>query len=276
MSGSSGVGCRAVSVRRGTADVVRDLHLDVAPGEWLGLVGPNGAGKTSLLHAVAGLLPYSGSISVGGTDPATAGRRDLARVVGLMPQIPVVPEGTSVMDLVLLGRTPHIGRFGTETEEDRRVARGAVERLCLDHLADRPATELSGGELQRVVLARALAQQPRVLLLDEPTSALDIGHQQTVLDLVDSLRHEEGLTVVAAMHDLTLAGQYSDRLLMLQDGREVAQGPWEAVLDAGLLAEVYGARVEVLRTAAGPAVVPVRRPQDTFVPHPVPRVGDRL
>ena len=276
MSGSSAVSCRGVTVRRGTADVVQALDLDVAPGEWLGLVGPNGAGKTSLLHAVAGLLPYTGTISVAGTDPATAGRRNLARVVGLMPQAPVVPEGTSVMDLVLLGRTPHIGRFGTETDTDRRVARAAVERLCLDHLADRPATELSGGELQRVVLARALAQQPRVLLLDEPTSALDIGHQQTVLDLVDALRRQEGLTVVAAMHDLTLAGQYSDRLLMLAAGREVAQGSWEVVLDAVLLGEVYGARVEVLRTAAGPAVVPVRRPRDVFVRHPAPRVGDRL
>ncbi len=155
-------------------------------GEWVCLVGPNGAGKTSLLHAVGGLLPYSGRISVVGADPSPASvSASWPAWSGLMPQRPVVPESTSVAELVALGRTPHLPRFGSESAEDRRVVDRCIERLCLDHVAGRAATQLSGGELQRVVLARALAQQPQVLLLDEPTSALDIGHQQTVLELVD-------------------------------------------------------------------------------------------
>ncbi|WP_435379963.1 ABC transporter ATP-binding protein [Aquipuribacter sp. MA13-13] len=269
------VSCRGVGVRRGGVAVVHDLDLTVERGEWVCLVGPNGAGKTSLLHAVGGLLPFSGGIQVAGVDPARAGERVLARVVGLMPQRPVVPESTSVRELVALGRTPHLPRFGSESDEDRRVVEQCIERLCLDHVASRPATQLSGGELQRVVLARALAQQPQVLLLDEPTSALDIGHQQTVLQLVDQLRREEGLTVVAAMHDLTSAGQYGDRLVLLEDGRVVADGPAADVLLPATLARVYGARVQVLDGPDGPVVVPVRS-GDRFVPHPVPRRGERL
>ncbi|WP_336922936.1 ABC transporter ATP-binding protein [Aquipuribacter sp. SD81] len=270
-----GVSCRAVSVARGQVTVVHDLDLDVTPGEWVGLVGPNGAGKTTLLHAVGGLLPFAGRIRVAGADPASSGERALARLVGLMPQRPVVPEGTSVRELIGLGRTPHVPRFGATGAHDDEVVERCIERLCLDHVAARPATELSGGELQRVVLARALAQEPRVLLLDEPTSALDIGHQQTVLDLVDSLRREVGLTVLAAMHDLTLAAQYCDRLVLLESGRLAADGPPVDVLEADLLARVYGARVQVLPGACGPAVVPVRAGSG-FVPHPAPRTGDRL
>lgn len=267
--------CEQVTVVRGGVPVVRDLTVSVAAGEWVCLVGPNGAGKTSLLHAVGGLLPYTGRISVAGADPSSAGERVLARRVGLMPQRPVVPESTTVAELVALGRTPHLPRFGTESDEDRRVVARCIERLCLDHVAGRPATQLSGGELQRVVLARALAQQPQVLLLDEPTSALDIGHQQTVLELVDTLRREEGLTVVAAMHDLTSAGQYGDRLVLLEDGRVAADGPAADVLRPDLLGRVYGARVDVVAGADGPVVVPLR-PGGRTVPHPVPRAGQRL
>lgn len=269
------VSCRAVGVRRGGVPVVRDLDMTVEPGEWVCLVGPNGAGKTSLLQAVGGLLPFTGTIRVAGADPARAGERELARLVGLMPQRPVVPESTTVRELVSLGRTPHLPRFGSESAADRDVVEQSIGRLCLEHVASRPATQLSGGELQRVVLARALAQQPAVLLLDEPTSALDVGHQQTVLELVDSLRREEGLTVVAAMHDLTSAGQYGDRLVLLEDGRVAAEGSAAAVLTPELLGRVYGARVDVLAGADGPVVVPVRS-AGRFVPHPAPRAGDRL
>ncbi|WP_380166029.1 ABC transporter ATP-binding protein [Jannaschia sp. R86511] len=274
-SAAPAVSCRGVEVHRGGVPVVHALDLQVQRGEWVCLVGPNGAGKTSLLHAVGGLLPYQGTIQVAGVDPARAGERVLARVVGLMPQRPVVPESTSVRELVALGRTPHLPRFGSESDADRRVVEQCIERLCLEHVAARPATQLSGGELQRVVLARALAQQPQVLLLDEPTSALDIGHQQTVLELVDQLRREEGLTVVAAMHDLTSAGQYGDRLVLLEDGRVAADGPAVDVLVPDLLARVYGARVQVLPGPDGPVVVPVRS-GDRFVPHPLPRSGQRL
>lgn len=257
-SGAPAVECRGVSVERGGARVVSDVDLVVPQGDWVAVVGPNGAGKTSLLLAVAGLLPATGGLRVGGLDPGRSPRRRVARVVALMPQRPLVPEGISVRELVALGRTPHLRRFATETAADRAAVQQTLARLELVDLADRPAAGLSGGELQRVVLARALAQEPRVLLLDEPTSALDIGHQQGVLDLVDTMRLQDELTVVAAMHDLTLAGQYSRRIVLLDGGRVVADATPGEVLEPARLAEVYGARVEVLVRDTGPAVLPVR------------------
>ncbi|HET9423470.1 MAG TPA: ABC transporter ATP-binding protein [Nocardioides sp.] len=254
------VECRGVGVDRGGVRVVTDVDLVVEPGDWVVVVGPNGAGKTSLLHAMAGLIPATGHLSVGGLDPGHAPRRRMARVVALMPQRPVVPEGTSVRELVALGRTPHLRRFGTETAEDREAVERTIDRLELVALADRPALDVSGGELQRVVLARALAQEPQVLLLDEPTSALDIGHQQSVLDLVSEMRLERQLTVIAAMHDLTLAGQYGRRVVLLHRGQVVADATPAEVLQPARLAEVYDARVEVLQRAAGPVVLPVRDP----------------
>jgi iron complex transport system ATP-binding protein len=254
----SAVECHAVGVERGGATVVRDLDLRVESGEWVALVGPNGAGKTSLLHAVAALLPSTGRVSVGGADPRRLSRRGLARVVALMPQHPVVPPGMAVRELVELGRTPHLSRFATVSPRDRGAVEEAIGRLGLDHLARRSAETLSGGELQRVMLARALCQEPQVLLLDEPTSALDIGHQQSVLDLVDGLRVERGLTVLAAMHDLSLAAQYACRMVLLDSGRKVAEGPAPAVLVQERLNSVYGARVEVIDRPGGLAVVPVR------------------
>lgn len=255
--GGPALECCGVCVERGGNQVVTDVDLVVAEGDWVAVVGPNGAGKTSLLHAVAGLIPAAGQLRVGGLDPGHAPRRQVARVVALMPQRPVVPEGTTVRELVALGRTAHLRRFGTETAADREAVERTLERLELTDLADRPALGLSGGELQRVVLGRALAQEPRVLLLDEPTSALDIGHQQSVLDLVDTMRLQDGLTVVAAMHDLTLAGQYGRRVVLMHEGRLVADGPPVDVLERTRLSDVYGARVEVLQRDGGPAVVPV-------------------
>ncbi|MFD4182414.1 ABC transporter ATP-binding protein, partial [Rhodococcus sp. NPDC058514] len=186
--------CAGLRVDRGGVTVLDGVDLRVRQGEWVAVVGPNGAGKTTLLHALAGLVPSTGTVTVAGHDPGRAARRAMSRAVALMPQRPVVPEGVSVAELVALGRTPHLPRFGTETGRDREVVEAVIERLDLSGLARRQATELSGGELQRVVLARALAQQPRVLLLDEPTSALDIGHQQQVLDLVQGMRAEDGIT----------------------------------------------------------------------------------
>lgn len=252
------VTCVQVGAARGGVEVLHDVDLSIAAGAWVSLVGPNGSGKTTLLHALAGLVPATGEIRVAEVTPGRASRRATARAVALMPQRPVVPEGVTVRELIHLGRTPHIPRFGSETRRDREIVDRVVARLELEEFTARPATELSGGELQRVVLARALAQQPRVLLLDEPTSALDIGHQQQVLDLVDSLRREEGLTVVAAMHDLTSAAHYGERLILLDHGRIVADGPPAEVLTVGRIAEVYGARVEVLDRPDGRAVLPLR------------------
>ena len=271
-TGRPALECRRVCVERGGNRVVTDVDLVVDEGDWVAIVGPNGAGKTSLLHALAGLIPAIGELRVGGLDPGHASRREVARVVALMPQRPVVPEGSTVRELVALGRTAHLRRFGTETAADRTAVEETLERLDLVALADRPALGLSGGELQRVVLGRALAQEPRVLLLDEPTSALDIGHQQSVLDLVDTMRLQDELTVVAAMHDLTLAGQYGRRVVLLDQGRVVADASPREVLRPVRLADVYGARVEVLQRDTGPAVLPV--PADSAPdrgPDPLPR-----
>lgn len=249
-----------VGVARGGRPVVHDVDLAVAVGAWVALVGPNGAGKSSLLHAIAGLVPHTGSLRVHDLDPRRARRRIVARILALVPQRPVIPEGVDVRGYVALGRNPHLGRFtSAEGPEDWRIVEDALARLDLLDLAARHATELSGGELQRVVLARAIAQQPRVLLLDEPTTALDIGHQQEVLDLVDALRVEADITVLCALHDLTLAAQYAQRLVLLDRGRVREDGPPSEVLDARLLSEVYRARVEVLGHPGGPVVLPVRQ-----------------
>ena len=252
------VHCQDLRVVLGGNNVVDGIGLDVAVGEWVAVVGPNGAGKTTLMHALAGLIPSAGQLTVSGRNPRDAGRKAMSQVVALMPQRPVVPEGATVTELVALGRTPYLRRFGTETAADRMVINNVIQRLDLTEFADRRATELSGGELQRVVLARALAQEPKVLLLDEPTSALDIGHQQQVLDLVEAMRLSDNITVIAAMHDLTLAGQYGSRIVLLDRGRVVADGPPADVLRSDLLGEIYGARVEVLDRPSGPVVVPIR------------------
>ncbi|BBX27718.1 ABC transporter ATP-binding protein [Mycolicibacterium alvei] len=255
------VTCADLTVVRREATVLDAVNLTVSAGEWVSVVGPNGAGKTTLLHVLAGLVPdakVSGRVRVTGLDPLAVRRRQIAAAVALMPQRPIVPEGVSVTELIDLGRTPHTSRFGASSAVDRDVVAGVIERLDLRDIAARPATELSGGELQRVVLARALAQQPSVLMLDEPTSALDVGHQQQVLELVDALRVADGITVIAAMHDLTLAGQYAERMVMLAAGRVVADGTPAEVLTAQRIAEVYQARVEVVERGGGVAVLPVR------------------
>ncbi len=250
--------CRYLNVRRGAKQVISGLNVDVAEGSWVALVGPNGAGKTTLLHAVAGLLPSSGDIWVAGQDVRQLTRKQYAQQVALMPQQPVVPPGMTVRGLISLGRTPYLGRFATESAADREAVEAEIVNLNLQAFADRPADQLSGGELQRVILARALCQQPKILLLDEPTSALDIGHQQVVLELVDQLRHERGITVLAAMHDLTLAAQYADQMLLLAQGHLVQAGRPDEVLQAAQLGQTYGAQIEVLSRASGPAVIPVR------------------
>jgi iron complex transport system ATP-binding protein len=247
-----------VTVAFGTRRVVDGVSLEVPSGSWLNVVGPNGAGKTTLLRVLAGLQSFTGRVAVDGRDSATFRRREWARTVGLVPQVPQLPLGMTVAHYVLLGRTPHLPPLGGESQADLDAAKAAMARLDLLALADRPVTTLSGGERQRVLVARLLAQDAPVALLDEPTTALDVGHQQQVLDLVDELRHESGLTVIATMHDLTLAAQYGDRVALLDGGRLVADGPATDVLTEEGLSALYGARVRVLRDGDSVVVVPVR------------------
>jgi iron complex transport system ATP-binding protein len=241
------------------ARVVDGMGLALEEGGWLGLIGPNGAGKTTLLRAVAGLVPYEGSIALAGDEVSALGRRELARRVAVVPQIPVIPTDTSVLEYVVLGRTPHLGYAGSPGARDVTAARSALARLDAAQLAERRLGSLSGGERQRAVLARAVAQDADVLLLDEPTSALDVGAQQQVLELVASLRADRGLTVLSAMHDLTHAGQYADRLVLMDGGREAARGLPHEVLTVELVARHYGAEVRIVADEeTGIAVVPLR------------------
>jgi iron complex transport system ATP-binding protein len=231
----------------------------VGDGEWVGIIGPNGAGKTTLLRSIVQLVPHSGRTLVDGNDTATLSRRELARLIAYVPQKPELPPEITVSDYVLLGRSPHVGYFGVEGAHDHAVCAALLERLELSSMADRPLGTLSGGELQRLVLARALAQEAPVLLLDEPTSALDLGRRVHALEIVDLLRREHGLTILSAMHDLTLAGQFADRLVLLSAGRVVASGRPEEVLQEALLTEHFGLHVQVLRTDDGELVVAPRR-----------------
>jgi iron complex transport system ATP-binding protein len=207
---------------------------------------------------VAGLAAHGGTVRVGADPLLRLSPARRARLVALVPQRPTIPPDITVADYVLLGRTPHIPRFGTERPRDRVVVVAVLDRLELTGFAARPLGQLSGGELQRVLLARALAQQAPVLLLDEPTTALDLGHQQQVLRLVDELRADYALTVISTMHDLTLAAGHADRLLLLHQGAPVAEGPPAAVLTEEGLRRYYQAEVQVLTARDGTiAVIPL-------------------
>jgi iron complex transport system ATP-binding protein len=248
-----------VTVRYESVPALSDLTEEIEPGEWVGLIGPNGAGKTTLLRTVARLVAHDGRIEVDGAVVASLAPKRLARLVAYVPQQPELPADMTVGQYVLLGRTPHIGYFGFETAEDRRVCGELLESLDLIAMAARRLATLSGGELQRLVLARALAQEAPVLLLDEPTSALDLGRRVEALELVDALRRERGLTVLSALHDLTLAGQFADRLILLGEGRAVARGKPDEVLTEEALARHFGASVRVIRTDDGDLVVVPQR-----------------
>jgi iron complex transport system ATP-binding protein len=235
------------------------VDLSVARGEWVALIGPNGAGKTTLLRALTGIVECAGDVLLDGVTARSQGRRRLARQIALVPQQPHIPHELTVAEYVLLGRTPHIGYFAGEGRADRLAAERAIVRLGLRALVARTLGSLSGGELQRAVLARALAQEAPILLLDEPTSALDLGRQQVALELIDRLRRESGLAVVSAMHDLSLAGQYADRLLLLNAGRVIAQGRPSEVLSEELISAHYGAQVRVVHENGNVYVLPRRR-----------------
>jgi iron complex transport system ATP-binding protein len=254
----SAVEVRGLVVELDGVRILHGLDLTVAVGEWVTVIGPNGAGKSTLLRAVGGLLPSSDAISLFGTASARLRRRERARLVATVAQSPIVPPGMAVLDYVLLGRTPYIPPLGRESAADLAVVGEVLAGLDLSGFAHRRLETLSGGERQRVFLARALAQGAPLLLLDEPTAALDIGHQQEVLELVDQLRQERGLTVVATMHDLSVAGEYAERLVLLDAGKVAAAGRPREVLTEELLRRHYRARVKVIDGEYGPLVVPVR------------------
>ncbi len=250
--------CVDLRVRLGDREVVRGVDLEVEAGSWVTIIGPNGAGKTTLLRALLDLVGASGHREVAGRNLAEIDGRERARLMALVPQIPEMPPAMRVTDYLLLGRTPHLGMLGVESAEDLAIVGDVLAQLDLEQLADRPLAQISGGERQRAVIGRALVQQVQLLFLDEPTSALDLGHQQDVLELIESLRHEHGLTIISTMHDLNLAGDFADRLVLLADGRVEATGSPETVLDPAVLGATFGTAVDVIEHEGRMVVLPRR------------------
>ena len=218
------------------------ISLTVKTGELVGIIGPNGAGKTTLLSIMAGLLePSSGRVYLNQVPLSALCRRQIAQQVAFVPQATTVSDFRfSAREIVLMGRYPHRDRFAGETLEDHAIATEAMHHTRVTPFADRSVTELSGGERQRVTVAQALAQQPRLLLLDEPTASLDLSHQLHVLQLVQQRVGKDRLTAVITIHDLGLASRFCDRIVLLDHGRIVADGPPAAVLTPDRLATVFG------------------------------------
>jgi len=222
--------------------VVKDLTFRVMPGEMVGLIGPNGSGKSTIIKAISRVISlYSGKILLDGKDVFKIPRGDLARLLGVVPQMPLLPSAFTAFEIVLMGRNPHLGLLQYEGARDLAITWQAMEKTATHSLAERRVGELSGGEIQRLVIARVLAQEPQSILLDEPTANLDIRHQVEILDLIKSLCRENNLTVVVALHDLNLASQYCDRLLLINNGRVHAQGTPREVINSRNIKEVYGA-----------------------------------
>ena len=238
---------QSLSVAYGSRRVLHEINLHIQSGEIVALIGPNGAGKTTLIRAVSGVIrSQSGQIRAGGEDLAGMASARRARKLSVVPQARNLPEPYSVWQTVLLGRTPYLGWLGQSAEGDRERVRWALERTETLELAERRIGELSGGEQQRVLLARALAQETPILLLDEPTAHLDLHHQATLLDLVYALTRENHLTVLMALHDLNLAALYADRVALLVDGRLQSVGTPIEVLTSERLSKAYRIPLHVI------------------------------
>jgi iron complex transport system ATP-binding protein len=232
--------------------VLKEVAFEVEAGRFFIIIGPNGSGKTTLLKLLVGLLPLkSGLIEIMSRDISRYPARELARRIAYVPQSVPVEFPFSVIQVVLMGRAPHLGLLGFEGEEDRELARKAMVITGVDHLARRRLDQLSGGEQQRVFIARAICQQPKILLLDEPTAALDLSHQVRLMDLMERLKNEQGVSVVMVSHDLNMAAMYADRLLLLSQGGIARMGTPEQVIDFVLLEKVYGCTLLVDESPLG-------------------------
>ncbi len=237
---------RDLSFAYGPQPVLRGLDLEIIPGRFHGLVGPNGCGKTTLLDVMTGLLrPSAGSVRFQGRPLAAWRAGELARSLSLTPQEPGLGFPYTVRETVLMGRHAFIPRFSAPAPRDEELVEAALARLDLTGLAHQPVTELSGGEKQRVILARSLAQAAPVMLLDEPTNNLDVRHALAALGELERLVRAEGRTVVAVLHDLNLAAAFCDQLILMDQGRVVAQGPTPEALCAANLESVFGVRAAV-------------------------------
>ena len=242
--------------RFGRLCALDDINAQFSAGQSIALIGPNGSGKTTLIKCIDRILKPKGSILLDGQEIERMSRQDVARKIGYVPQSSSTPLATTVFDTVLMGRRPHIGwKVG---EVDLEKVAEVLERLNLDDLAMRDFSQLSGGQKQKVLIARALAQEPAVLLLDEPTSNLDMLHQLEVMETVSTLVKEKKISAVMAIHDLNLASRFSDKLVMLKNGKIYAAGGPEALLNEYNIGNVYGIEAMILNALGRPYIVPIR------------------
>lgn len=263
MDGPPPLAVRGLTVRYRARPALSRVDLEAGRGEFLALAGPNGSGKTTLIRAVLGFLaPSEGRVELFGTPVETLTPRERARWVAWVPQEEAPRDDLPLLDYVLLGRYAHQGMLEGESPEDRRLAQALLEEIGMADRASDGVLSISGGERQRVVLARALAQEPQILLLDEPTSHLDIGHQLDVLGRVRAMARARGTTVVAAMHDLNLAARFADRIVVLSRGHRVANGPPAEVLSEQMLRSVWGVAAELKRDP--------RTGTPFLIPYPLP------
>lgn len=246
-----------ISVSYGTRVALNKISLELPAGSILGLIGPNGAGKTTLMRAICGVLPLqAGEVWIDGKDIRRLSSMDRARLMAVVPQANHLPPAFTAWETVLLGRTPYINWLGQVTRRDEQAAKDAMERTHTMELAQRRIGELSGGEQQRLLLARALAQGAPILLMDEPTSHLDLQYQYSLLEQVKKLAHEDHLTVMIALHDLNLVERYADSVAMLVGGKLLALGRPSEVLTAPLLSNAYCIPLSVIHTRpGGPSVI---------------------
>lgn len=242
--------------------VLDGFSLAVEQGEILGIIGPNGSGKTTVLKLLSRVLkPEYGTIMLTGRNIATIPRKEIAKVMAVVPQGTSIAFPFTVREVVLMGRSPHLGRMQMERESDLRIADNAMALTDSLEIAERSIDELSGGERQRVIIARALSQEPKIMLLDEPTSYLDINHQVEIFDLIKRLNSEQGLTVIIVSHDLNMSAEYCDRLVLLKNGRVFRDGPPREVICETNIREVYDANVVVLDNiiTGAPHIIPVSK-----------------
>ncbi len=232
---------RSVALGYDHHPVLKDISFKASPGQLVGLIGPNGSGKSTIIKALSRVVqPTAGEILVDGRDISSIPRRELACLVGVVPQLPLLPSSFTAFEIVLMGRNPHLGLFQAESRQDWEITRQSMEKTGTIPLAHRHVNELSGGEIQSLLIARVLVQETSAILLDEPTANLDIGRQMDMLDLIKNLCREKKITALAALHDLNLAAQYCDRLLLIDDTGIFAQGAPEEVITDANIKQVYG------------------------------------
>ena len=232
---------KEITLAYGDKKVVEDITFQVMPGEIVGIVGPNGSGKSTIIKALSRVIaPHSGRVLINDRDISRIPRKELSVLVGVVPQTPILPSAFTAFDIVLMGRNPHLGLFQYEGPRDIEITWQAMKQTSTQLLAERRISELSGGEIQCVVIARVLAQETEAILLDEPTANLDISRQIEILDLIKGLCQKNKLAVVVALHDLNLAVHYCDRLLLINQGGIHAEGIPAEVINAQNLEEVYG------------------------------------